>query len=366
MNQILAADESWAVLKRFFPVDWEELAVETNALVRKLRSFKDTESVMRTLLLHIANGYSLRETVVRAKMAEIADVTDVALLKRLQCSEDWLKTLSLRLLRERGFEDRPVDQSKTQLRLVDGTYVKEPGKTGSEWRIHYSLRLPDLHCDYFKLTPSEGKDTGESFKQFPAKQGDCIVGDRAYSTAQGIAYLTERGAYCLVRVNTGALKFYQDEEELNLSTKLSELQQEQMCGEWPVDILAPNGGKITGRLCAKKKSEAAAKLAIEKLKKQANKRQRQIKPETLEYAKYVIVFTTLPLYTFTTNHVLEWYRLRWQIELSFKRLKSLASFGHLPKYDEVSARAWLYGKLLVGLMTEKLLRHARAISPWGY
>ena len=100
--------------------------------------------------------------------------------------------------------------------------------------------------------------------------------------------------------------------------------------------------------------------------RQAKKRQRQIKAETLEYAKYVIVFTTLPSQDFTTQRVLEWYRLRWQIELSFKRLKSLASFGHLPKYDEVSARAWLYGKLLVGLMTEKLLRYARAISPWGY
>ena len=65
--------------------------------------------------------------------------------------------------------------------------------------------------------------------------------------------------------------------------------------------------------------------------------------------------------------MLEWYRLRWQVELVFKRFKSLAQLGHLPKYDDdESAKAWLYGKLFVALLVEKLLHHARTISPWGY
>lgn len=368
MENILASDESWVVLKTLLPSNWESLAVETNALVRKLRSFKDVESVIRTLMLHVANGYSLRETVVRAKLAKIADVTDVALLKRLQCSEEWLKALCLGLLRERGFEEEVVDSEGIQMKLVDGTHIKEPGKTGSQWRIHYSLSLPGLQCNYFKLTPSEGALTGESYKQFPVKKGDCIVGDRGYSTSQGIAYLTERGAYCLVRVNSSALKFHEKSggKEFNLLANLKELQKEKMHNAWSVDIVEPCYGKIPGRVCAIRKSKAATELAIAKIKKQANKRQRTVKPETLEYAKYIIVFTTLPLEIFSTDMVLKWYRLRWQIELVFKRLKSLAGFGHLPKYDEVSARAWLYGKLLVGLLTGKLMRYARAISPWGY
>ena len=52
--------------------------------------------------------------------------------------------------------------------------------------------------------------------------------------------------------------------------------------------------------------------------------------------------------------------------LVFKRFKSLAQLGHLPKRDDESAKAWLYGKLLVALLVEKLIRHASAISPWGY
>ena len=92
----------------------------------------------------------------------------------------------------------------------------------------------------------------------------------------------------------------------------------------------------------------------------------EVRPATLAFARYVIVFTTFCEEAFSAREVLEWYRLRWQIELVFKRLKSLAQLGHLPKRDNESARAWLYGKLLVALLVDKLVRHARAVSPWGY
>ena len=88
------------------------------------------------------------------------------------------------------------------------------------------------------------------------------------------------------------------------------------------------------------------------------------RPGTLELAKYVIVFTTRS--RGSTADVLRSYRMRWQIELVFKRLKSLAQLGHVPKHDDRSSRAWLYGKLLVTLLTQKLIRIGRDISPSGY
>jgi IS4 transposase len=88
------------------------------------------------------------------------------------------------------------------------------------------------------------------------------------------------------------------------------------------------------------------------------------RPGTLEFAKYVIVFTTRS--SGSTADVLESYRTRWQIELVFKRMKSLAQLGHVPKHDERSSRAWLYGKLLVTLLAQKLIRVGRDISPSGY
>jgi DDE family transposase len=360
-------NEDWEVLLSMFPENWRELAKDTHAMVRKLRSFPDEESILRTLFLHLANGYSLRETITRAKLAGIADVSDVALLKRLQCSELWLKELSLCLLRERGtLCNTPSEIKSIQMRLVDGTYVKEPGKTGSQWRIHYSMKLPDLQCDYFKLTENEGVQTGESYKQFPVKKGDCIIGDRAYSTAQGIEYLDKKGAYSLVRVNTSSLILHSSAYEIfDLLEAVSDLKEEHSIGQWKVMVSADYKNFVSGRVCVIRKSNIAAQQAIKTLKEKASKKQKMIKPATLEFAKYIIVFTTLPD-NFSPKVVLEWYRVRWQIELVFKRLKSLTGFGHLPKHDERSSRAWLYGKLLVGLLVEKLIHCSSVISPWGY
>jgi IS4 transposase len=76
------------------------------------------------------------------------------------------------------------------------------------------------------------------------------------------------------------------------------------------------------------------------------------------------VFTTRS--SGSTAEILESYRLRWQIELVFKRLKTLAQLGHVPKHDDRSSRAWLYGKLLITLLAQKLIRIGHDISPSGY
>ena len=354
---IYGLNEDWGVLQAMFPPNWRELAKETGSLVRKLRNFKGEEEVMRTLLLHVANGYSLRETVTRAKMSGLAELTDVALLKRLQCSENWFKSLCMSLLKERGIDVDKVPHNTIKMRVVDGTVVKEPGKTGSEWRVHYAIQLPDLSCDYFKLTATKGALTGESFKQYPVKKGECIIGDRGYSTVQGIAYLANQGAYSLVRVNTSALPLFcsGEEKKFVLLESVLALQEDYATKESSIRLKVDDGVWIDGRLCIIRKSKTAIELALKKLKREASKRQSELQPTTIEFAKYIILFTTLPRTEFSTNEVLEWYRFRWQIELVFKRLKSLTAFGHLPKYDEVSARAWLYGKLFVGLLTEKLI-----------
>jgi len=65
----------------------------------------------------------------------------------------------------------------------------------------------------------------------------------------------------------------------------------------------------------------------------------------------------------STRQVLELYRVRWQIELRFKHLKSLLGLGCLPKYDEQSCRAWIQAKLLCSLLIERLMREAEFFSP---
>ena len=356
-------EEDWELLLSFLPEGWIEMASEYKA-VKGLRKDKSPENLLRVLLIHIGCGYSLRETVVRAKKAQLADFSDVALLKRLRKCKDWLSAMCIALFKERG-----VKLSSTagfQIRAFDATTVKEPGVTGSLWRIHYSVSLPSLSCDFFKLTETEGMGTGESFKQFPIQNNDYILADRGYSTASGVSHVVEKGAHVTVRVNSASLPLRTIEgAPFELLKKISSIKNTHSLDSWPAIVYEKGCKKVQGRICAIRKSEEAIAIAHKKLKRIASKRGQKLQPDTLEYAKYVILFTTFPKSEFLAEEVLEWYRLRWQVELVFKRFKSLAQLGHLPKYDDDSSKAWLYGKLLVALLAEKLADYASFFFPLG-
>lgn len=356
--------EDWPILESFFPDDWIELASSTNAL-KGLRKDKAAEDYLRTLLIHIGCGYSLRETVVRAKLSNLADISDVALVKRLRKAKDWLHSLCVALFEEQGVG---IDTSSDfQARLFDATNVKEPGKTGSLWRIHYSVQIPSLTCDFFKLTATKGKGTGESFFQYSIKKGDYIIADRGYSTASGIHHVVSKKAYVMVRVNTQSLPILNLKcQKFSLLKNVQAIKKAGTVRSWDVLIPGGSGKNVRGRICVIRKSNEAIKIAHEKLRRKAKKKGHALQPETLEYAKYVIVFTNYPDDSFSDNEVLEWYRIRWQVELVFKRFKSIAQLGHLPKHSDDSSRAWLYGKLFVALLTNKLVEYAVSVSPWGY
>jgi hypothetical protein len=100
--------------------------------------------------------------------------------------------------------------------------------------------------------------------------------------------------------------------------------------------------------------------------RQARHQQRSPSGKAIEAAGYVFVWTSLPAKAFPGPKVLVLYRVRWQIELAFKRMKSILGLGQLPKQADASARAWLHGKLFIALLLDRLLHEAEAFSPWGY
>jgi len=365
--------DDWDVLLGLFPAGWRELAWSTGA-VKRLRGFASdgsassgfatVDAILRVILLHVGCGLSLRETVVQARLAGVADVSDVALLDRLRAAEPWLLELCQQLLKESG-----VDPEESVLgrpvRLLDATVVREPGKTGSQWRLHTSLRLPTLACDHFQLTNVRGKGVSEGFGRFCFAPGELVLADAGYCHAAGIARVVEHKADLCVRLNPNGLSLRGPEGKRFVPLDhLAELKKAGDHGDWPVQILH-QGEAISGRLCAIRKDADAIGRAQRRLDRK-QQRGAAVVPATRQYAEYVLVFTTLPHAQATAEQVLQAYRLRWQIELAFKRWKSTAELGHLPKYDDQSSRAWLYAKLLVALLGEKLSRLGRAFSPWGY
>src|SRR5260370_11901815 len=124
----------------------------SSGAVRRLRGFPSLEALLRTLLLHVGCGWSLRETAVQAKLAGIANVSDVTLLNRLRDAEDWLRQLCHRLWKDNGADLQPRLQGRS-VRLLDATLVREPGSKGRQRRLPPSRLLPTLPPHYCLPTP---------------------------------------------------------------------------------------------------------------------------------------------------------------------------------------------------------------------
>ena len=353
----IRADE-WTLLTRFFPPGWEAAARSLGALKRS-RRIRDPATLLRCLLVHLADGCSLTETSARVRAAGWAEVSSVALFKRLRAAEQWLRWLAEQLWRQA----RPAPAVLgRRVRAVDATTVDEPGRTGSVWRLHYAVNLADLQCDHFQLTSIA---VGERFQRVPVERGDLLLADRAYGTPPGVGYVGAAGGDVRVRSNLRMLPlFTASGRRLGILTRLRSLRVGQVRA-WPAWVQIGRR-RIAGRLVAVKRSAAATHRARQRLRRRANRRQRKVSAASWEAARYVFVWTSLTAQTYPAEMVMELYRLRWQIELTFKRLKSLLGLGQLPKHTDGSARAWLHGKLFVALLVERLIEEASVFSPWGY
>jgi hypothetical protein len=356
MSERLVSSD-WDLVKQLLPADWEQSARQCGAL-RRCRNVASAETLLRLIFLHVAGGLSLRQTVVRAEALGWAKLSDVALLKRLRTSANWLESLCWGIWdadtwpKELGVKGR-------RWRVVDATTAQEPGATGIDWRVHYVVGIPSLVCDFVSVTGVRG---GESLCRIPVRPGDVLLGDRGYSHRAGVAWVLAQGGAVIVR-HQGANFPLLDRQggDFGLLPALRRLCQHQP-GTWAVRF-EQEGRAWDVWLHAVRKSAAAAEQAREELRQE---RGAGLQPQTLALAAYVVVLTSLHPKEMSATQVLTLYRGRWQIELVFKRLKSLLGVGDLAKYDPDSAKAWLQAKLLTALLLERLAREAFFFSPWGY
>src|SRR5690606_37264798 len=149
---------------------------------------------------------------------------------------------------------------------------------------------------------------------------------------RAIAAMRQAGADVIVRYNSGSLPLENEKEqpwEPLPSLRPLKVGETMEC---PVRLRVGKGeGQVVAaRLCALRKTPEAAAKAERKARHKA-RCQKVLRPATLELCHYVVVVTTLESDVLDCAGVLEFYRARWQVELAFKRLKSLLQMGQLPK-----------------------------------
>jgi len=353
--------QEWGVIAQFLPEGWRELARSTGAL-KRTRQVRGADELLRLIFLYAASGLSLQQATARASSAGLAKLSNVALMKRVRKAGPWLQALAGSMFTQTGRLPSIDAALAPRLRVVDATHVKLAGSKGTDWRLHYVLRLPTLACDFAEVTDARG---GETYTRVPVQPGDIILGDRGYCHREGVAHVVDASGDVVVRLNSSSFPLLDAEgNPLDLLATLRSLEGHEAQG-WTVRFKAGEG-EYKARLCAVRKSADAARRSKDRLLKAARKKGVAVKPETLEFAEYVFVLATPGLDALTPSQVLELYRARWQVELAFKRLKSLFEMGTAPNRDPEGVRSWIYAKLLAVLLMERLGEESRLFSPWGF
>jgi hypothetical protein len=342
----------------------EASAKSIGALVRR-REIKSAEDLLRLALAYGPCGMSLRTVAAWAATIGMGDLSDVAAMKRLQASADWLQEIVGDLLARRLKDSLAVEGGGRIIRLVDSTTISHPGSDRADWRLHCSYdprRGQTVDCE---LTTTR---VGEHLRRSKIAAGELWLADRGYAKGDGLHHLIQGGADFVVRVSWNSLSLRTAEgEPFDMANQLEQLGQ--AChAEWQVVVVTPSSRTVPVRLLVQLKPPQAIEREIKRLTEKAARRGRTRRsgepdPRSLIAARFTILATTL---VEPADQVFDLYRLRWQIEIAFKRLKSLLHIDQLSAKHPDLARTWLLAHVIAAHLIEDHTAEVLDSPPSGY
>jgi hypothetical protein len=233
------------------------------------------------------------------------------------------------------------------------------------FRLHAAFDLAARRFDQLERT---GGNEAESLARFAAGPGEVLVADRFYAKARGVHHVVAQGGHVVVRRGLTACRLVTaDGQKLDAKAVLA-LARANPTLDLAVLVPPPEGSAaapIPARLIIRRKPAAPAERARARAIRKAARQGYTAQPRQIEAAAHFMVMTTLPQEAMSADAVCAVYRLRWQIELAFKRLKSLIGLEETDAREPRLARAAVCAKLILAVLTESLLGRVLALSPTG-
>jgi hypothetical protein len=346
-------------------IDLDALAAETKALLRR-RGVPSAEALLRLALARGPGGLSLRDTAAWAHLAGVAELTDASLNDRLHRSCEFLAAVGSAMLKSKvpGADFRWPGHV---LRISDGTCVSKPGSKGTDWRVHAVYDLGAAGFSHFDVTDARG---GEALHRGAAIPGEIRLADRNYSTAKGFRRFVESAgeaasADYIVRLRWSSLRLGAPEgKKFDLVAHMLSMEADKLSDDLNV-LIQGAGDPMPARLVIVRKPEEAARAERERVEKMARNKGKRLDPRSLLAAEFIVLATSLPAETFPAEEIRVAYRLRWQIEIAFKRLKSLLNLDRLPARTERGAKSWIWAHLILAIAIDDHSQDFLESSPYG-
>jgi len=346
--------------------DWSDIvtrlggaaALETSA--RQTGAFKRQRQVecavdlLRLIFAYSLNGLGLRLTAAWAESVGIAQLSNVALLRRLDKTAPWLEHLIGQVLLT-NIESYPVAAHGRPIRIMDATVVSKAGKkaktTNGVWRVHAAFDLPAERFSAFDLTDEHEAETIDRLEVVP---GEIRLADRAYLQTDRLVSVLEAGADILIRAGWRAAA-WQDKKgkPVDLIATLKAAAHQGFIDR-PIFLARKNGPPLALRLVALALPPEEANAARQAAIATAKRKQKSLNDGTLIAAEWVILVTSLSTKSFSAHDIGNLYRLRWRIEIAFKRLKSLIGLKRPPGQDAALAKVFVLAHLMICLLAEPL------------
>ncbi len=336
--------EQWDYVRTLLPSDLEHSAKAMSALVR-CRNVPDAEALMRMALAYAVSDLSLKDVAAWASAMNLAEITGPGLFYRLREAEGWLAHVLAQTLATQAL----ASPMKWPVRVVDATVINGPGPVAVQWRAHVVVDPATGGFGAVELTGNEG---GEKLARHAVQAGEVILGDRAYATARGVHAMRQAEAHVLVRLNPVTLRMCDETKKRIYLEKRG--RKVPRVGGIEFNILIPVPPKKTKSHKIWDSAKAIAWIPA-----------RVIAGRTRD-GEIIWVLTTVPQRQLSTASALELYRFRWQIELLFKRLKSLLHLDTLPSRQGPTAKSWMLARLLAAALAQQLVQPSGPLSPWGY
>jgi len=366
-------DSDWLDILSRLPADLDlnRLARDTLA-IQRLRGITDAADLLRLGLARGPGRKTLKQTAAWAAMNGIADLSAPSLSDRLHHSVAFFSAVTSRLLAA-GRSATPTLWHGRCLHLCDGSSLSQRGSTGTDWRIHATYDLGSGRFSHLEVTDGQG---GEALSRTVCDDGGVMIADRGYAKAGEMAALRSGSAGrprdFIVRTGWNMLRLEGlDGKTFDLIGALRQMQQAPQPDplnqprEWTVQALYGRDKKtrrLPIRLVVLPLPPEKAEIARNKVRRSGSKRQKQVDPRSEVAAGFMVLATSLPA-AIPANEICAVYRLRWQIELAFKRLKSLIGIDRLPTRTEAGSLSWLYPHLILALLSDDICQEILESSP---